>query len=428
MKTDYDDMDVAQLRTYLRQQYGAKTRFTEFDSHTFSQFVNLGKRSELITACTTGKLVKEAPEGINMTIQPKLPLPDKPQDPLAFVKEAIDKARSDGEQEGIRKAQQTVAGLQSEIDELKAQLKAAPAPIAPVAKVNGASSALQVVQGGRIGGIEIPKEDKYYIIDNSRMEIIDACLERSIETDMPKGMLLVGPKGCGKSTLPEQWSHRKKRPFYKANAALLREAKEWFGSKSAMDGSLYFIMSEFCVALETPNCTVLIDEINRAIAQALNSLLGILDSGRCYVEELGRPVHIAKGVLVCASMNEGAEYTVHELDSALKDRFPVRLECNFLPKADEIQVLMNKAGVTKELAGKAWLLADNIRKKHVEASGIGGTFHETISTRQLIEIAWFLKKKGKESLQYTVTNRFSSIGGRDSEQCAVAAIIQGIFG
>lgn len=484
-----DALKTGHLRTLLRQAFASNLRFVGLSKTAVSQAINYASKAKLIEAYYSGEL----PTAINYATAAAAPTPEAPQattpqattpgtpNPMAFIQQALDAAAEAGRLKGLEEGKAMSSGISTEeaakmnanldkverltlelgdklrianeekeraikramgLEEMVRNGSGGGAPPAEGTTAEGQPAtggtpqlALQVVSGGGQGGISLPEQDPYYIISQEKMDILDVSLQRSIQTKMPKGVLLVGPMGCGKSTLPQQWSYLRGRPFFKANAALIREAKEWFGSKSAHDGNLFFILSEFCRALETPNCTVLIDEINRAIAQALNSLLGILDSGTCYVEELRRPVVIAPSVLVCASMNEGAEYSVHELDAALKDRFPVRLECDYLPEADEVKVIAAKAGVPPDLARKVVLMATTIREKHVDKQGVGGTLHDTLSTRQLIEIAYYYqageaaaKGGGKKSLEYTVTNRFNRSGGRSSEQCTVAQIVQGIFG
>jgi hypothetical protein len=470
-KEELEAMNVGELRTLIRDGFAEGNLFNVFESKIVSTFVNFGKKDALIEAILTDNIpvaqnssntaTAEIGEAAEEQVAPQRPAADL-SNPMAFVQAAIDKAYADGMKQGRAKAvadvkpqfEEKIAELEKEklgmtqrLEFLESQQQANSGSAAPELNDDGTPKegatgtvdianignlakhgGLPVLSTGRIGGIEIPKPDKFFVMDKTSLMMLDDQADMSLNEGKPKGVLFVGPAGCGKSSLPEQWSSLRGRPFYKVNAALLREAKEWFGQKSVLNGNLYFIMSEFCKALETKNCTVMVDEINRAVLQALHSLLGVLDSGKTYVEELGRHVICAKGVVVCASMNEGAQYNVHELDTALKDRFGIRVECTYLEEKDEVTVVKNKADTDEATARKMVLLADTIRKKNADASGMGGTLHETLSTRQVIEAAKMFKRRGKASLEYTITNRFSKIGGRDSEQCQVAQMIQGIFG
>ncbi len=482
-REELEAMMVGELRTLIREQFAEGNAFQVYESKIVSTFVNFGKKDELIDAILTDSIPVEKSGGTTSSEESKTVsvgeagAAEKPaaaeeasgdapakmdlSNPMAFVQAAIDKAYKDGTKAGYNKA---VAEVKPQFEEKLSELEKEKLSMAQrlefmesqQAAIQGSGEpeknedgtpkesngtvdianignlakhgGLPVLSTGRIGGIEIPKPDKFFVMDKTSIAMLDDQADMSLNEGKPKGVLLVGPAGCGKSSLPEQWSSLRGRPFYKVNAALLREAKEWFGQKSVLNGNLYFIMSEFCKALETKNCTVMVDEINRAVLQALHSLLGVLDSGKTYVEELGRHVICAKGVIVCASMNEGAQYNVHELDAALKDRFGIRVECSYLEEKDEVSVVKNKADVDDATARKMVLLADTIRKKNADASGMGGTLHETLSTRQVIEAAKMFKRRGKASLEFTITNRFSKVGGRDSEQCQVAQMIQGIFG
>lgn len=451
-------MTVGELRTLIREEYKAGTLFNGVDSKTVSTFVNFGPKSELVDAITknTIPVTQEQSEAATQAVAaPQVveeETPAAPVNAMAFVQQAIDDAFKKGRQQGVKEGkalaateveavrQELEVKLQEKVIELenfKLTAGAANGAAAVTGEEGKTPEGTPDVQGGALrilkntqggGGILIPMLDKFFIIQKGTMEMLDDMADLANKERKPKGVLLVGHKGCGKSTIPEQWSAKNGRPYFKVNAALLREAKEWFGSKSVLNGSLYFIMSEFCRALETPNCTVMVDEINRAITHALQALLGVLDSGKTYVEELGRHVVCAPGVVVCASMNEGAEYTVNELDAALKDRFPIRIECTYLPEDDEVVVLKNKAAIDEPTARRLVLMASTIRSKCADASGMGGTLHESISTRQLIEAGKMFKKRGKASLEFTIINRYSRVGGRESEQAQVANIVQGVFG
>lgn len=458
---DTSNLKVGELRTMLREKYANQEAFVGEDSTRFSQFVNLGRREELDEAVQSGVIPAAAlsrifGSGDAPTDEAKAEADGKPvasqaamaNSPMAFMQQALDAARAEGEAKAVAEMQKKQAPLLAEIETLKSQVEAmndyqnqqAAAgatggsvqiqdPNDPSKTIDiGQSTAMPVISGGRHGGIKIPVADKFYVLQAEKEKLLDYAAKRSVERRCPTAVLLVGPKGCGKTTTPEQWSHRRARPFYKINAALVREAKEWFGSKTALNGSLYFIQSEFARAIETPNCSVLVDEINRAIPQGLNALLDLFSSGETYIEEMGRFIKAAPGVVFFATMNVGGEYHVHELDGALSDRHFARLECSYLEEADEVTVVKNKAGVDTTTAKQMVSMANTIRSKTVDASGVGGTIHETLSTRQLVEVAAAYKQLGKESLTYTVINRYSPVGGRDSEQAQVAAIVQAVFG
>ena len=70
-------------------------------------------------------------------------------------------------------------------------------------------------------------------------------------------------------------------------------------------------------------------------------------------------------------------------------------------------------------------IANQIRKK---SSGIGSSFSDGFSTRQLLACAEDFVIDGQESLTFTMTNLFSAEGGTNSERAAVLQLIQGKFG
>ena len=68
----------------------------------------------------------------------------------------------------------------------------------------------------------------------------------------------------------------------------------------------------------------ILDEVNRAENEkVLNVLMPLVDHRRCvWVEELGREVRVAEGVIFYGTLNEGAYFAgTNNVDNALRDRF-----------------------------------------------------------------------------------------------------------
>ena len=274
-------------------------------------------------------------------------------------------------------------------------------------------------------GVFYPKPDKTYII-NKQVEGLFKILEASSKK-CPQNVNLIGPHGCGKTELAIQFAARLNRPLLIMDCANLREARDWFGYKTAKDGTVYWHESQFVRALQAGNHVILLDELNRANPNLLNTLMPILDARRfTYLEERGDKIVVGPETVFFASMNEGAGYTgTSSLDRAIRDRFPRAVELTYLGEKDEVKLVMNRTGIDKDIATRLVQMANKIRQ---DATGLSATLTESLSTRQLLAAAHDFALGGVDTLQFTITNHFSPDGDEDSERVKVQSLIQGKFG
>jgi len=179
--------------------------------------------------------------------------------------------------------------------------------------------------------------------------------------------------------------------------------------------------------VQAGNHVVLLDELNRANPNLLNTLMPLLDARRfTYLEEKGDNILVGPGTVFFATMNEGAGYTgTSALDRAIRDRFPRAVELSYLDEREEVKLLVNRTGLEKDIATRLVQMANKIRK---DATGVTATLTESVSTRQLIAAAHDYVLGGVDTLEFTITNHFSADGNEDSERVKVQSIIQGKFG
>lgn len=240
----------------------------------------------------------------------------------------------------------------------------------------------------------------------------------------PQNALLVGPTGSGKTEMAMQFAAKHGKPCIVMDCANLREAREWFGVKGVAGGATFFRKSQFWLAVEAGNCVVILDEFNRAPDHVRNPLMPILDHRRrSFVEEVGEMLVVGPGTVFFATLNEGLDYTgTHTTDRAMKNRFPRRIEIDYLPEKQERKVLLSKvAGLSEEDAKRLVELATTIRAK---ATGFAGGLSETISTRQLIAAAKDFVIGGPKTFKNTIFAHFNADGGTDSERAQVVNSFQ----
>jgi len=274
-------------------------------------------------------------------------------------------------------------------------------------------------------GVFYPKPDATYII-NRPIENLFGILDESSKK-CPQNVRLIGPHGCGKTELAIQFAARTKRPLLIMDCANLREARDWFGYKSAKDGTVFWHESQFVRAVQAGNHVILLDELNRANPNLLNTLMPILDARRfTYLEERGDKIIVGPRTVFFASMNEGASYTgTSTLDRAIRDRFPRHVELTYLGEADETRLLQSRTGINKDIASRLVQMANKIRQ---DATGLSATLTESLSTRQLLAAAHDFALGGVETLTFTIINHFSPDGDDESERAKVQSLIQGKFG
>lgn len=238
----------------------------------------------------------------------------------------------------------------------------------------------------------------------------------------------VGPAGCGKTEAAMQVAAMAGFPAFIMDASVVREPRDWFGSRTVRGGSVAWQDSPFTHAIQRGRCVVILDEVNRASLAVANSLLPLLDRRRAtLIAERGEAVRVGAGTIIVATMNEGAQYSgTGPLDAALRDRFPRVVEMNYLQEAEEALLLVARTGLDMDNASRLVEIAHKTRRT-VGATGIQ-QFGTALSTRQLLAAADDLKRCGPSSLAFTIANLYSAEGGAESERAAIVALLVGKFG
>ncbi len=197
--------------------------------------------------------------------------------------------------------------------------------------------------------VTVPEPDPFFYIQKD----LNVMLQRieQISRRHPVNVLITGKQGSGKSSLVRQYAAVNKRPFATFQIGILSEPGQLFGEHVLKDGETSYRPYLFPEAIQTPNCVIHLEEINRPEhPKALNMLFSLLsDDRQVWMDELGL-LKVADGVVFFATMNEGEEYIGTEmLDPALRDRFYSVL-LDYIPQDVEVEVLAQKAGISREIA------------------------------------------------------------------------------
>ena len=204
-------------------------------------------------------------------------------------------------------------------------------------------------------------------------------------------VLLVGPKGSGKTYMIKNWCAERGYPYGRINmdgaittedfiGSWVRVGNEWVWS----DGILTRFMKHGGV--------LVIDEINASPPEMLFILHSVLDDGKQIVlrSKDGEVVKAHKDFMLIACMNPDYAGT-QELNEALEDRFDIILYVDY------------DGDLEKKLIKNEKLLefAERIRFMYNERK-----IHKTISTRALIQFEKNVKFFGYEIAKHILINKF----------------------
>jgi MoxR-like ATPase len=244
----------------------------------------------------------------------------------------------------------------------------------------------------------------YYVSPEARLVFNTAKAMSENRPERAVKVMMVGPSGYGKTTLPKLFADLTGKRFLRMNCATIRDPEEWFGYREAKDGTTVFVPSQFGREIQEGNLVVVLDEFNRLEPWLHNTLFPLLDDDGCTVVH-DEKFSIGQGVIVVGTINTGYKYTgTFELDEALFNRFDFTLEVGAMPHASEVEVLAKRVGISKADAAKITKMANILRQAEV-----------VCSTRTTLLVASMLKAGMtlRESFESAVVRRIpvDSAGG-----------------
>lgn len=204
--------------------------------------------------------------------------------------------------------------------------------------------------------------DGYYISHEVRLTFSTAVQMLKRNPKRPVKILIVGPSGYGKTTIPRLAAEVLGMEFMRMNCATVRDPEEWFGYREARKGSTVFIPSEFGKRIQAGNSVIVLDEFNRIEPWLHNTLFPLLDEdGRTTVHD--EEFVVGENTLAVATINTGYKFTgTFELDEALVNRFDFVLEVGEMPHEHEVEVLTTRTGIDKNMASTMVKLSKSLRQ------------------------------------------------------------------
>lgn len=174
-------------------------------------------------------------------------------------------------------------------------------------------------------------------------------------------VLMVGPSGYGKTTMPKRFAEKTGRNHVRVNCAAIRDPEEWFGFREAEEGSTVFDPSEFARCIQQGNSVIVLDEVNRLEPWLHNTLFPLLDDDR------GTEIHnqrfdVADNTIFVMTLNQGVEFTgTFELDQAFINRVHMTVHVGPPPEQAEVEILEARVGIPESDAQKIVRTAIKLR-------------------------------------------------------------------
>jgi nitric oxide reductase NorQ protein len=229
---------------------------------------------------------------------------------------------------------------------------------------------------------EEQSHESIYLDWNNAFEIIDSAFEKGLF------VIIIGPKGTGKTTLVREYAMRKSKNLQSINFSLRTRESHLVGTKNLIDGNIGFDEGILVKSMKEGNILYL-DEINAAEADVLLRLDEALDDRRQLIlkESGGEIVKAKDSWFVVSTINPLTHVGTKELPPQILSRFPVRIRLDYPPEDIEYQIIKqhvknpNEADVLQGIK-----LANVLRQASaVEELYYSPSIRETIAFAKLID-------------------------------------------
>lgn len=200
---------------------------------------------------------------------------------------------------------------------------------------------------------DTPKSNRDYIFPATQTAIVLTQLSRG------RNAYLYGPPGTGKTEFASELAARTGRPFALLSCDNATDGPTLVGmTVPKAGGGTTWQDGLLTRAIQTPGCVVCIDEPSVARPGALFVMQNMLANRVLYIQETGRRVPVANGVLFVACDNTNGTggggrkglTDTNQMNAAFMDRFGPRARFAYLDKPAEIKILCAYTRCTPELA------------------------------------------------------------------------------
>lgn len=248
-------------------------------------------------------------------------------------------------------------------------------------------------------------------------------------------VLIYGPTGSGKSTLPKVYAARTKQPFYRIPCRRDMEASDLFGSVSVRNKDLVFSDGPVTLAARYGG-VVCLDEVSVLQAGAALSMQYTLENGGKVIlpdhpstdpsDKIVNP-HPSFRIVLTDNTSLGGDHTGHYVgtnvqNQAFRNRINKTIRLGYLPVQAEIKMVVNHVPeVNKTAVADMVRLANEVRT----AFNKGNLEAATISPRNLIQWA----KDGVLIGDYALAFRYCFMNScSPDDETVVSGLYRKVFG
>ena len=159
-------------------------------------------------------------------------------------------------------------------------------------------------------------------------------------------VLIIGPKGTGKTTLVRKFASKMKKELHSVNFSLRTRESHLIGTRTIEKGQISFVEGVLVKSMRTGSMLYL-DELNAAEPDVLLRLDEALDDRRQLVlkEADGQIVKASSDWLAIATINPLSHVGTKELPPQLLSRFPVRMRLDYPPEELELEIVKRHAAL-----------------------------------------------------------------------------------
>ena len=258
-----------------------------------------------------------------------------------------------------------------------------------------------------------------YLDWNDSLKILDNAYDAGLF------VLIIGPKGTGKTSLVRDFARQKNANLESINFSLRTRESHLIGTKTLTNGSISFDEGILIKSMREGNMLYL-DEINSAEADVLLRLDEALDDRRqiALKESTGEVVRAKDEWFVIATINPLTHSGTKELPPQLLSRFPVRISLEYPPENIELDIVKKYISGDHDAELVQGIKLANILRQAaaVEELFYSPSLRETIAFGKLIDRGLL----PKEAAMIVFGNVYTQWGNIEFQK--VSDIITSMFG